>query len=561
MKLLRPIAIAWLLLLLCGLTSCGGGFHLIHWSERQSYQCFERSLTEPENPALQPLEELLQIATKLSRDQPSQAVDLYLEVAERTLEDSTNIGDQARFYRYATGRALALMHPGHKRLPGKPSRYRVSYANGKNYFDPAKFDSITFADAYKVDNIEVKAKSGIGAPMLCRIDYAEAQKKTNPFMHPVGIDAPATALVDFPSNGHARITLCNTRRSDLVYFRGEQRSLVTNCTIPLVSVMLRQHRSRLGWKGVHRPAEFIDEMGLYSIEIIDPDKIPIVFTHGLASKPATWIEPYNSLLSEKWFRENYQVYGFYYPTGLPPMYPAAGLRMGLQEMHEQLLRRGAGRNAARVVLVGHSMGGLMTSFQIRDFRGSTDKILKTPIKKLQISERSQQAMVTMLEEAPPSFVRRAVFIATPHRGSSIAGKWIGRFVSWLVDMPRDILTLQIPKVANSFTELGRQLSGSDGVARLKPGDPMLDFTLKRPIKHGIAYHSIIGDRGKGGGTKRGDEPESSDGVVPYWSSHLDGADSEVIVPSGHSAHNHPKAIAELKRILKLHLQSDVSEAD
>ena len=155
MKLLRPIAIAWLLLLLCGLTSCGGGFHLIHWSERQSYQCFERSLTEPENPALQPLEELLQIATKLSRDQPGQAVDLYLEVAERTLEDSTNIGDQARIYRYATGRALALMHPGHKRLPGKPSRYRVSYANGKNYFDPAQFDSITFADAYKVYNIEV----------------------------------------------------------------------------------------------------------------------------------------------------------------------------------------------------------------------------------------------------------------------------------------------------------------------------------------------------------------------------------------------------------------------
>jgi hypothetical protein len=38
------------------------------------------------------------------------------------------------------------------------------------------------------------------------------------------------------------------------------------------------------------------------------------------------------------------------------------------------------------------------------------------------------------------------------------------------------------------------------------------------------HHSIIGDRGKG------DTPNSSDGVVPYWSSHLATAKSEKIVP-------------------------------
>jgi hypothetical protein len=64
---------------------------------------------------------------------------------------------------------------------------------------------------------------------------------------------------------------------------------------------------------------------------------------------------------------------------------------------------------------------------------------------------------------------------------------------------------------------------------------------------GIPYHSIIGDQGIGNGE------EGSDGVVEYKSSHLDGAESELIVPTGHGAHLHPLAILELKRILKLHL--------
>jgi hypothetical protein len=60
----------------------------------------------------------------------------------------------------------------------------------------------------------------------------------------------------------------------------------------------------------------------------------------------------------------------------------------------------------------------------------------------------------------------------------------------------------------------------------------------------VRYDTIIGDRG------RGDSPNSSDGVVPYWSSHMNGAESECIVPSGHGAHQNPQAIAEVLRILK-----------
>ena len=557
MQFFRLIAAACLLLLVPGLTGCGGGLELTRWSAIQSYRSFEHSLEDPARPALQPLEALLKKAAKLSRQNPDQAANLYLEVAERTLAHSIEKGDEARIYRHATGHALALMHPAKKKKAGKPTRYRISYAQGKNLYNPGQFDSITFADACKVKNIKLEAQEGIGAPMICRIEHSAGRAKTHPFLHPVGIDAAATALVEFPTKGHARITLCDTSRSDQRYFRGAQRTLMANFTSPLISATLRQQTSRLGWRGIRKPAEFIDEMGLYSIEIIDPMKTPVVFIHGLGSKPATWIEPYNALLAEKWFRENFQVYGFYYPTGLPPMYPAAGLRQGLEELHRELLSRGAADNADRIVLVGHSLGGLITSFQIRDFRGSSDELFTTPIKDLPISDSSRKAMHTMLEKAPPYFVKRVVFVATPHRGSELANNWLGRFVSGLAQIPRDLLSFQIPEVRRVLTSLGRDLTGGldplTGVARLKAENPLLSFVLKQEIVEGTSYHSIIGDRGKGGGKQRGDKPESSDGVVPYWSSHLDGAVSEKIVPSDHSAHRHPEAIAELKRILREHL--------
>ena len=86
----------------------------------------------------------------------------------------------------------------------------------------------------------------------------------------------------------------------------------------------------------------------------------------------------------------------------------------------------------------------------------------------------------------------------------------------------------------------------NSVDTLAPNNRFVKAINTIPITPGIPYHSIIGDRG------RGDTPNSSDGVVPYWSSHLDGAQSELIVPSNHSAHQNPRAIEEVRRILKLH---------
>jgi hypothetical protein len=57
----------------------------------------------------------------------------------------------------------------------------------------------------------------------------------------------------------------------------------------------------------------------------------------------------------------------------------------------------------------------------------------------------------------------------------------------------------------------------------------------------------MGDRKLGGGRL------SSDGVLPYGSSHLAGAESEKIVPAGHTVSSNEAAIIEIKRILDKNL--------
>jgi hypothetical protein len=95
-----------------------------------------------------------------------------------------------------------------------------------------------------------------------------------------------------------------------------------------------------------------------------------------------------------------------------------------------------------------------------------------------------------------------------------------------------------------------QITGSskrlpNSITGLKPSSPALPVINSVPIK--VPYHSIIGDRG------RGDSPNSSDGVVAYWSSHLNSAQSECIVPGPHGSIQLPQTIAELDRILRLNI--------
>ena len=131
----------------------------------------------------------------------------------------------------------------------------------------------------------------------------------------------------------------------------------------------------------------------------------------------------------------------------------------------------------------------------------------------------------------------------------MASGGIGSLGISLIRLPTQLLTTMTAALTSS--ELV-QLTGSakrfpNSVWGLKPTNPSFAVVNAPPMS--VPYHSIIGDKGKN------NSPNSTDGVVAYWSSHLDGAKSEKIVPGPHSSCALPETIAELDRILRLHLKS------
>ena len=156
---------------------------------------------------------------------------------------------------------------------------------------------------------------------------------------------------------------------------------------------------------------------------------------------------------------------------------------------------------------------------------------------------------SLIFQADPA-IGRVIFVATPHRGTSLAGGWIGAITIWLIRLPSNLLD-EIPKVMaqalNSRSQRaevpGTLLSTS--IHQLSPNSPLLRALDQLPIR--ASHHSIIGDRG------RGDSPNSSDGIVPYSSTHLTSAESEKIVPTGHQPLVDPRAVEEIRRILLLNL--------
>ena len=144
-------------------------------------------------------------------------------------------------------------------------------------------------------------------------------------------------------------------------------------------------------------------------------------------------------------------------------------------------------------------------------------------------------------------IERVIFLAVPHRGSGLASGIVGSIASRLIRHPKTVaeamkeLAVEDPGILHPYFTRVNARGGPTSLFSLAP-NPLLDRMAALPIK--APFHSIIGDRGLGGG------PRSSDGVVPYSSSHLAGAESEKIVPAGHGVFSNESAVLEIKRILE-----------
>ncbi len=404
-------------------------------------------------------------------------------------------------------------------------------------------------DLFPTDSLKISGKffktrapvSGLGAPLVA-ISRTENPQSREQFKLR-RVYAPATAVVKFSSK-RAALEFVDPMKAERVAIGKRTFPLAVDLSAPTAMFIARERPERLGFSRLMNPQKYADTTRLTRLQQFDPARTPVIFVHGLQETGASWVPMIDTLRNDAWIREHYQFWFFSYPSGYPYPYSAALFRQDLDGMDRTF------PNHKRVVLIGHSMGGMICRLMItnagdkiwRDFFGTSPA--KTP---LPTDTRKLLEEALVFNHRPD--VQRVVFISTPHRGSKLASGWLGRIGSGLVRTPglfTPIYQEMKPLlVADPTAATFKRMPNS--VDTLEPNDRFVLAVNKRPITPGIPYHSIMGDRG------RGDTPNSSDGIVPYWSSHLAGAQSELIVPSDHGAQYNPQAIREVERILKENL--------
>jgi pimeloyl-ACP methyl ester carboxylesterase len=409
--------------------------------------------------------------------------------------------------------------------------------------DPSRYDLFP-TDALTISGRFFKTRSttsGVGASLVAVGRTENPQFRQQYKLR--RIYAPVTAVIKFHGR-RAELDFVDPFMTERVALDGHTVPLAVDLSASTAMLIARERPERTGFASVMNPQKYADTARLIQLQPFDPARTPVIFVHGLQETPASWAPMINSLQSDPSIRKHYQFWVYGYPSGYPYPYSAVLFRRDLDGIKR------AFPNHKRVVLIGHSMGGMICRLMITD---SGDKIwreffatspAKTP---LASDTRKLLEEAVMFNHRPD--VERAIFISTPHRGSKFAAGWIGRIGAALVRTPRRFTSVYASTKPLLITDpAARPLNRMpNSVDTLEPNDRFVQAVNKLPIAPGIPYHSIMGDRG------RGDTPNSSDGIVPYWSSHLDGAKSELIVNSDHGAQYNPEAIQEVARILKQNL--------
>ncbi|HYS15664.1 MAG TPA: alpha/beta fold hydrolase [Candidatus Binatia bacterium] len=283
-----------------------------------------------------------------------------------------------------------------------------------------------------------------------------------------------------------------------------------------------------------------------------PGRVPVVLIHGTASSPARWADMVNELSNDPVLRSRIQFWLFTYSTSSPILVSASELRRSLQSVVKELDPEGRDPALRRMVLIGHSQGGLLARLMVTD-SGTRfwDSVTKLPFAEVKASPETRELVRNTMFFEPLPFVSRVVFIATPHRGSF-------RVSTFVMNLVRRVVTLPITLVKD-VNDLARQnpdlatvkaLEGTPtAVDNMRPGHHFIRTLSESPIAPGVLVHSIIAVLGVGPVSGK------TDGVVAYESAHLDGVASEKIVRSSHSTQAEPETILEVRRILREHVES------
>ncbi len=406
---------------------------------------------------------------------------------------------------------------------------------------------------------------GLGAPLAASLATGQAAAKV------VGSErlgprtkVPVTALLRFD---HARASLASGQiRGRLELYAADQASTVTvdGREQPLESDPTAALAYQLEGNPIYdmEIAGFLRggifrgliprdraQDGLFTLHPYRPGKIPVVLVHGTASSPLRWAELINELEGDPRIRERFQIWVFLYDTGNPIGYSAGRLRAALTAAVQEFDPEGKDSALRRMVVIGHSQGGLLTKLTAID-SGTRfwDRISSKPFDAVKLSSETRDLLRQSAFFTSLPFVERVVFVATPHHGALLATGRLGAIATWLVTLPVAVFGELAQAATTSGDEklVAALRRPPTAVDNMNPQNPGLQILESIPVPSRIPAHSIIAVKGDG------PEEEGDDGVVAYRSAHIDEAVSELVVRSDHSCQGQPEVIEEIRRILLEH---------
>ncbi len=436
----------------------------------------------------------------------------------------------------------------------------VKLASSTPDLAPARFADLLPAEDVRLTGMNhIYRNEGLGVPLIAhrRVEPTASPDSLDHF-HPRELRSAATAVV-VPSGGlaggdwrrnPATLSLFDPFLDRTIRLGDRELSLAGDRTTPLAVQVAEGSLPTLEMTGLfdsdfRRPGV---EAGLYMLRPYEPGKIPVVLVHGLFSSPRAFLQTINELGNDPELSARYQFWVFLYPTGQPIPASALQLRASLFRVRDALDPNRTDPSMGRMVLVGHSMGGLLSKMMVQDSGLALwDAAFRRPVAELKATPTTRRILDESLIYRPLPFVTRVIFIATPHRGSPLADQFFGRTIASLIrrstetsEIADELVRLNGPDLITP--ELSR--APLNAIGNLRTDSPILRALDLAPIDPRVPYHSIIPKLA-------GLLP--TDGIVEYRSSHLAGATSEKIVPGSHSSQQHPDVTQELRRILKLHL--------
>ena len=225
----------------------------------------------------------------------------------------------------------------------------------------------------------------------------------------------------------ATLELHDPLRNRSTHLGLQEISIHRDLSAPMAFLMENTDR---GWLDAFlRPGTSNQQSALRMLEPYQSGKIPVVFVHGLLSDPATWINVANELRAVPWIVNRYQIWAYRYPTGEPFLDSAAKFRELLYEAVATCDHAGHDRALQQIVLIGHSMGGLISKLQVTQSQTKLwDAVANRPLDAIRADPQARERLRRLFFFEPQPSVTRVVFVGTPHQGSSWARRIVG--ASW-----------------------------------------------------------------------------------------------------------------------------------